>query len=136
MKKKGEPIRRERSGRMRRIREQLGMTQDEFAEWIGVSAKAYKSAESGVNNISQDLQDKLYARGISPEFIMYGKRGVVDEAWRAVHKCSDIDKLQIFCRLVSDFCRDESRMPDGIDFGILLRALQEGEVQEKRRKRG
>ena len=30
MKKKGEPIRRERSGRMRRIREQLGMTQDEF----------------------------------------------------------------------------------------------------------
>lgn len=131
MKKEGEEIRLAQGNRLRQIRGQYNMTQEQFAEWLGMQTGTYQAVESGKNNISTKVQEKLNARDISVEFVMYGKRGHLEGVWREVCRCNDLDKLQILWRLLDHFCRDGSRPAGDVDFAKLLKALERIEVQKR-----
>lgn len=131
MKKEGEEIRLAQGNRLRQIRGQYNMTQEQFAEWLGMQTGTYQAVESGKNNISTKVQEKLNARDISVEFVMYGKRGHLEGVWQEVCKCNDMDKLQILWRLLDYFCRDGSQPAGDVDFAKLFKALERIEVQKR-----
>ena len=131
MKKEGEEIRLAQGNRLRQIRGQYNMTQEQFAEWLGMQTGTYQAVESGKNNISTKVQEKLNARDISVDFVMYGRRGDLEVAWQELCRCNDLDKLQILWRLLDHFCRDGSQPAGDVDFAKLLKALERIEVQKR-----
>lgn len=94
------------AARLRQIRENAGLTQDEFSEILGISLSAYKKVESGENQVSLSSLRKLYEEmSVSADFVLYGKNEGLDEAWEAVLNCSETDKMFLMLRLLSYFTK-------------------------------
>ena len=92
--------------RLRQIREQAGLTQEQFAEILDITLSAYKKVESGENQVSISSLRKLYEEmKVSADFVLFGKQQCLDEAWEAILNCSETDKMFLFLRLLGYFTK-------------------------------
>ena len=75
MSKKDTVVERMQSAfRLRQIRENAGLTQEQFSEILEISLSAYKKVESGENQVSLSSLRKLYKEmSVSVDFILFGK---------------------------------------------------------------
>lgn len=90
--------------RLRRIRENAKLTQEQFAEVLGISASAYKKVESGENHISLSSLKNLHReRNVSADYILFGEMQDIEAVWGNVLNCSETDKLFILLRLLVYF---------------------------------
>lgn len=97
--------------RLRQIRESANLTQEKFAEILGISLSAYKKVESGENQISLLCLGKLHkAMKISTDYILYGDKENLDDIWCMILNCSEYDKMFLFLRLLSYFTKIKGAM--------------------------
>ncbi len=92
--------------RLRQIRESAGLTQEQFAEILGISVSAYKKVESGENQVSLSSLRNLYQKmQVSTDYVLFGKQQNIDEVWKDVLNCSESDKMFILMRLLVYFTK-------------------------------
>lgn len=92
------------SYRLRQIRESANLTQEQFAEILGISTSAYKKVESGENQVSLSCLRNLHAAmNVSTDYVLYGDKGDIDDTWCRILNCSESDKMFILMRLLSYF---------------------------------
>lgn len=90
--------------RLRQIRENAGMTQERFAEVLGISVSAYKKVESGENQISISSLRKLYNEmQVSADYVLFGRKQDMSEVWKSIMNCAEEDKMLMFMRLMVYF---------------------------------
>lgn len=90
--------------RLRQIRENANLTQERFAEILGISLSAYKKVESGENQVSLSCLRNLYnAMNVSTDYILYGDNKNLDDTWRMILNCSESDKMFLLLRLLVYF---------------------------------
>lgn len=94
--------------RVRQIRENAGLTQEQFSEILGISLSAYKKVESGENQVSLSSLKKLHKEmNVSVDFILFGKNQSLDDTWVTILNCSETDKLFLLLRLLVYFTRNK-----------------------------
>jgi len=101
--------RSEEVARLREVRNNVGLTQEEFAARVNMSLSAYKKAERGDNQISVNLLKALNKEfQISADYILYGERGNFENAWMDIQNCTKKDRLCLLMRLAYYFSEDKS----------------------------
>lgn len=70
--------------RLRVIRSQLNLTQEQFAEKLDISTQLYKKMETGENNISFNTLNKMKNKPeFSTDYLLFGERDtLVDEIFQ------------------------------------------------------
>lgn len=97
------------AARLRKVREAAGLTQEKFAEILGISVSAYKKIECGDNHISvQCLRNLRKAMNVSADYIIYGDTKDMDDVWYSVLNCSEPDKFRLLYRLFHYFINVKS----------------------------
>lgn len=95
---------REQILRLRKIRESMGYSQEQFANILEISISAYKKIEAYENQISLSNLKKIYRElSVSADYILFGERASKEDVWKTVLNCSETDKLVIFFRLIHYF---------------------------------
>lgn len=90
--------------RLRQIRENAGLTQEQFAEVLGISVSAYKKVESGENQVSLSSLRNLYNEmQVSADYVLFGKKQDMNEVWKSILNCTEEDKMFMFMRLLVYF---------------------------------
>ena len=109
MSKKGTVEERMQSAqRLRHIRENAGLTQEQFAEILGISASAYKKVESGENNISLASLRCLHKEmSVSADHVLFGETQSVADTWEEILNSSESDKMFILMRLIKYFSNNQ-----------------------------
>lgn len=96
--------RKKQAAKLRDIRENIGLTQERFAEFIDISLSSYKKLESGENQISlatlRKMHDKL---NVSSDFVLYDRRQDVSQVWADILNCSEHDKMFILIKMLKYF---------------------------------
>lgn len=99
------------AGRIRQIRENAELTQEEFAEILGISSSGYKKIENADNQISLNglrrLERKLH---VSADYILFGKSEQSGDLWERIMNCSDSDKMFLMIKLLVYFTKTENSM--------------------------
>lgn len=104
-KKKLTEEQKEQIYRLRKIREDLGYSQEQLAEILGISTSTYKKIEAYDQQISLENLKRIYKRlNVSVDYILFGERVVADDIWNGVLNCTEADKMVIFLRLYRYFC--------------------------------
>ena len=94
--------------RLRQIRENAGLTQEQFSEILGISVSAYKKVESGENQVSLSSLKKLYKEmKVSADYVLFGKNQSLDDTWEAILNCSETDKMFLMLRLLIYFTKSK-----------------------------
>lgn len=102
--------RQEVISRVREVRKNTGLTQEEFAELIDISLSAYKKVETGENNISIDFLRKIKQQfSVSSDYILFGEHENFDEVWKLILNTSEQNKMLLFMRLYNYFTRVKPR---------------------------
>lgn len=95
--------------RLRYLREELGYTQEQFAEQLDISVSTVKKMETGEHNISLDTQRRLKTTfdNISTEYLIFGDRKGMNEIWTQLLVSDEWEKFIIFQRLLAHFVLDD-----------------------------
>lgn len=92
------------AARIRQIREDAGLTQEAFAELIGLSLSGYKKIESAENQISLNNLRKLSrALQVSTDYILLGKKEEYGTVWDQIMNYPDSDKMFLLIKLLFYF---------------------------------
>ncbi len=92
------------AARIRQIREDAGLTQEAFAELIGISLSGYKKIESGENQISlNNLRELARALQVSTDYILLGKKEEYGTVWDQIINYPDSDKMFLLVKLLFYF---------------------------------
>lgn len=103
------PDKKEQIIRLRKIREQLNLTQEQFADYMGISVSALKKIESYERPISLNCIENLYKNlNVSTDYILFGKKTVSDDLWRQVLNSKEKDKMIIFLKLFHYFTNNKT----------------------------
>lgn len=107
MRKKDVPAeRRELVARLRKVRENMGYTQERFAELLGISYSAYKKIAGLENQITlEELRRLKQKLNISADYLLFGETKEFDEVWATVQNCDEEDKLRLFLHLYLYFTK-------------------------------
>ncbi len=93
--------------RLKKLRENLGYTQEKFSEILGVSVTLYKKMEGGSYNISiRSLRKLKEITGISIDYIMFGEGKKFDDIWILLQNSENSVKLKVLLRLLRYFGYD------------------------------
>lgn len=135
MKKEGMPKKdkRKMTERFKEIRNNLGISQERFAEELDVSVSAIKKIELGENGISKDMLWKLNQKfGVSADYMLFGKKADEEQAWEAFLNISETDKTVFLFRLFT-YCfrtnyilndKSNEKIMDTRDIEKILEKLQ------------
>lgn len=84
--------------RLKLLREQLGYTQEQFAEKLDISVSTVKKMETGEYNISLDTQRKLKNtfNNISIDYLLFGEQKNLDHIWGQIMILDEWHKFIIF----------------------------------------
>lgn len=113
--------------RLKMLREQLGYTQEQFAEKLDISVSTVKKMETGEYNISLDTQRKIKKTfdNVSMEYLLFGERKGINELWAQILALDEWEKLIIFQRLFAYFRFDDKTIANrDIDEERLRRLIQ------------
>lgn len=124
--------------RIKKLREDAHMTQEEMSNFLEKSLRSYQKVENGDNNISVSvllgLKEKM---GISADYILYGDKPDYATVWSSVQSCSEKDKMKILIQLVLYFTQKNTpqvftqQLPstESIGIGQMLLELLETEAK-------
>lgn len=105
--------------RLRKIREGLGYSQEQFADLLDISISGYKKIESYENQISLSNLKKLHQKlKVSIDYIMFGELPVAEQAWNTILNCTENDKIIIFLRLYHYFALQKNGVYPTEDTGL------------------
>lgn len=109
MKKELTKEQKEQIFRLRKIRESLGYSQEQFASVLGISTSAYKKVESYERQISLTNLKKVHEElHVSTDYILFGEKVGVEDAWELVLNGTETDKFVIFLRLYHYFTKSKN----------------------------
>lgn len=114
--------------RLKMLREQLGYTQEQFAEKLDISVSTVKKMETGEYNISLDTQRKIKKTfdNVSMEYLLFGERKGINELWAQILALDEWEKLIIFQRLFAYFGFDDKTIANrDIDEERLIQYFKE-----------
>ena len=120
--------------RLRQVREGENLSQEEFAEILGISASAYKKVERGENHVSLPcLKNLRKEMNVSTDYILYGDKKNLDDTWCMILNCSEQDKMFLFLSLFSYFTKikgsvfplQDNQLQEDKDIMQYLRKLQD-----------
>ncbi len=95
--------------RLRKMREDMGYSQEKFSDALDISLSAYVKVENFDRYLSLNNLKKLHDTfNISADHILFGDAVTLEDAWFSVVNCSYIDKMIILSRLIQCFSGDES----------------------------
>ena len=104
MKKELSKEQREQIIRLRKIREEMQFSQEQFADLLDISTSAYKKIETFERQISLTVLKKINQKlNASVDYILYGEKEGLDATWKAVLNCNERDKMILFLRLYQYF---------------------------------
>ncbi len=113
--------------RLKMLREQLGYTQEQFAEKLDISVSTVKKMETGEYNISLDTQRKIKNtfNNVSMEYLLFGEQKGINDLWAQILVLDEWEKLVIFHRLFAHFGLDDKSIANrDIDEERLRRLIQ------------
>lgn len=113
--------------RLKMLREQLGYTQEQFAEKLDISVSTVKKMETGEYNISLDTQRKIKNtfHNVSMEYLLFGEQKGINDLWAQILVLDEWEKLVIFHRLFAHFGFDDKSIANrDIDEERLRRLIQ------------
>lgn len=93
--------------RLKKVREEMHLTQEAFASKLDISVSAYKKIEGGENGVSTKVLRQLRRMNISSDYILFGEITPVDKIWYEVDNSTAKDKMEIFLRLLLEYTKDE-----------------------------
>lgn len=94
------------AARIRQIRETAGLTQESFAEILGISLSGYKKIENAENQISLNGLRKLNRKlQVSTDYILLGENEHSNIVWDQIMNCSDSDKMFLMIKLLFYFTK-------------------------------
>lgn len=93
--------------RLKKVRENMKLTQEAFAAKLKISVSAYKKLESGENGLSTRTLRKLRKENVSSDYLLFGEIRPVDKLWFEIENSKAEEKMEILLRLVLDYTRDE-----------------------------
>lgn len=120
--------------RLRKVREAANLSQEEFAEMLGISASAYKKVERGENHVSLACLKNLHdSMSVSTDYILYGDKENLDDTWCMILNCSEQDKMLLLMRLLAYFTKikgsvfpaKDNQLQEDKDIMQYLRKLQD-----------
>ncbi len=129
---------RDENARLRKMREDLGYTQEQFSQILGINISTYKKIETYNRRISLDnlmtLHEKL---NVSVDYILFGDRTPQEQAWTEMLNCTETDKVILFLRLFRYFTQNKPEIfpeDDGASLSLedVIRMLT-GEREAKER---
>lgn len=89
-------VKKETGKRLKKLRERLGHTQEQFAELLDISVTLYKKMESGSYNISvKNLRRLKELTGISIDYIMFGEQEEFEEIWMSLENSDNLTKMKM-----------------------------------------
>ena len=92
------------AARIRQIRETAGLTQEAFAEILGISLSGYKKIENAENQISLNGLRKLHRKlQVSTDYILLGENAHSDSVWEQIMNCTDSEKMFLMIKLLLYF---------------------------------
>lgn len=102
--------------RLKVIREELGYTQEQFAEILDMSLSGYKKIEGGDVNLGLDKMYIMNKRlGVSADYILFAGETKLPSVWGQVCGLPEFEKWQMFLRLyayLSKKLNDESSITE------------------------
>ena len=99
------------AGRLKEIRQDLKMTQEQFAELLDISIQLYKKLESGENNISNATLRKMKGKlDFSIDYLFFGEKDNFEGVWNKVITLDDHDKGKLLLRLFILMSSDDRRV--------------------------
>jgi transcriptional regulator with XRE-family HTH domain len=94
------------AARIREVRERAGLTQEKFAERLGISLSGYKKIENAENQISVSGLRKLKQNfQVTTDYILFGPDDGIDLVWEQVQSCTDTDKMYLLIKLLYYFMK-------------------------------
>lgn len=113
--------------RLKKIRNDMDLTQEEFAEKLGLSVNSIKKMEKGEYNISINNLRKLHQEyKISTDYLLYGKQESIDDIWFQLQNADDNVKIRILMRLIRYFgCEDRNFYIDKEKNGEIFATIEE-----------
>lgn len=90
--------------RLRAIRHQLNLTQEQFAEILDISTQLYKKMESGENNVTLNTLNKMKNKlNFSADYLLFGEKETLIEIWDKALTLESMDKqillFKLFCEV-------------------------------------
>lgn len=97
--------------RLRDIRSQLNLTQEQFAEKLDISTQLYKKMETGENNISLNTLNKMKNKlEFSTDYLLFGERDTLVDVWNKALTLESIDKQLLLLKLFCEVSLNNSQM--------------------------
>jgi len=121
------PEQREEIIRLRKVRENLGYTQEQFAHILDISLSTYKKIESYNRRISLATLKVLHGKlNVSVDYILFGDKTSQEQAWKELLNCTETDKILLFLRLFCYLTTDKPEIfpADDVAFVSLVEMIQ------------
>ncbi len=137
MKKKILPEQKEEIDRLRAVRENMGFSQEKFADILNISPSAYKKIENNVRTISLDNLKAAHRNlDVSVDYLLFGEMATQEQAWEKVLNCTETDKTILFLRLFLYFAASKpGAFPEEDEAGLnlieVIQRIAEGQDVEE-----
>lgn len=97
--------------RLRDIRTQLNLTQEQFAEKLDISTQLYKKMELGENNITINTLNKMKSKlNFSADYLLFGEKDTLVEVWDKALTLESIEKQQLLLKLFCEVSLNNNQM--------------------------
>ena len=97
--------------RLRDIRTQLNLTQEQFAEKLDISTQLYKKMELGENNITINTLNKMKSKlNFSADYLLFGEKDTLVEVWDKALTLENIEKQQLLLKLFCEVSLNNNQM--------------------------
>jgi len=99
------------AARIRQVRERVRLTQEQFAEILGISLSGYKKVENAENQISLTSLRKLHQKfQVSSDYILFGTNADPGALWEQIMNCPDSEKMLLMLKLVCYFAKSKDSL--------------------------
>lgn len=92
--------------RLQTVRRNIGITQAEMAEELGICEESVRRNESGSTSLTAERINNLYkSYNISPDYIVTGRKNEEDDIFRKLDsyliECSEEEKTERACQIIN-----------------------------------
>lgn len=104
-------LKKEFGKRLRDIRRQQNLTQEQFAEMLDISTQLYKKMETGENNITLSTLNKMKNKlNFSADYLLFGEKDTLVEVWDKALTLESMDKQLLLFKLFCEVSLNNSQI--------------------------
>lgn len=104
-------LKKEFGKRLRDIRRQQNLTQEQFAEMLDISTQLYKKMETGENNITLSTLNKMKNKlNFSADYLLFGEKDTLVEVWDKTLTLESMDKQLLLFKLFCEVSLNNSQI--------------------------